>query len=272
VTERVVEDIYIYDIQPHGKPADRAVKRIYYFSGGGWQTPPSNQHWQLCAELSSRIPEVSISLVSYPLAPKNPAPLAFPMLLKLYRVLMQDSKEAGETVILAGDSSGGNIVLSLALEALREDAESREQSKGASEDPWYPRAILAISPSIDLTRSNSDIEKLNDYDPLLTPDFVKSTAKAWQGDWDATDSRLSPINSDLSLLRKAGVKVHGVIGSYDILSPDAIKFRDRCAAEGVRGCWLQWDKQIHCFPLTFGYGVPEAAEAISWMVNVIKTE
>lgn len=272
VSERVVEDIYVYDIQPHGKSVELAVKKIYYFCGGGWQSPPSNQHWHFCAELSSRIPEVSISLVSYPLAPQNSAPSAFPQLLKLYRTLLQESREAGETVIFAGDSSGANIVLSLVLEALREDAETRERTNGASEDPWYPRAILAISPSIDLTRSNPDIEKLDDVDPFLTPEFVISTAKAWHGEWDPADPRLSPINCDVSLLRKAGVKVHGVVGTYDILCPDAIKFRDRCAAEGVQGRWLVWSKQIHCFPLTFGYGIPEAADAVTWIVDVLRTE
>jgi hypothetical protein len=47
ISERVVEDIHIYDIQPHSESdgdQKRATRRIYYFCGGGWQSPPSNQH------------------------------------------------------------------------------------------------------------------------------------------------------------------------------------------------------------------------------------
>jgi acetyl esterase/lipase len=226
---------------------------------------------QFCAEIAGRVPGTLISLVSYPLAPHNPAPLAFPRLLRLYRILLQEAHNTGEEVIFAGDSSGGNIVLSLVLEALRED-ELLNGTEPAQVLSPHPSAILAISPSIDLTRSNPDIEKLKDVDPFLTPEFVKSTAKAWHGEWDPSDPRVSPINCDLSLLRKAGVKVHGVIGTYDVLGPDAIKFRDQCASEGVQGCWLEWDKQIHCFPLTFAYGVPEAAEAPDWIVKILEAE
>ncbi|KAF2865718.1 alpha/beta hydrolase fold-domain-containing protein [Massariosphaeria phaeospora] len=271
VSERIIEDTYLYDIIPHKTPVKAVRKKIYYFCGGGWQTPPSSQHWQICSKLARDIPDTSITLVSYPLAPNNPASSAFPKLLKLYRNLMQAAHEAGHKVILAGDSSGGNIALALVLEALQEDADAGKSDTEGARRP-HPGAIMAICPSTDLTRSNPDIEKLQQFDPLLTPAFIKETAKAWYADWAPTDRRVSPINADLSLLKTNGVKVHGVTGSYDILSPDGVIFRDRCAEEGVSGEWLQWDKQMHCFVLTWPYGVPEGREAVGWIIDVLKKE
>ncbi|PSN75377.1 alpha/beta-hydrolase [Corynespora cassiicola Philippines] len=275
VSERNVCGIYIYDIFPRRTPKDEAKKRIYYFCGGGWQSPPSSQHWQLCAKLARQMPDTAISMVSYPLAPNNAAPQSIPKLMELYRALMQAADEAGDKVILSGDSSGGNLVLCLVLEALRQDAENAENAGVVSLKPGHvphPAAVMAICPSTDLTRSNPDIEKLKKVDPILTPDFIKSTAKAWQGDWDPTDRRLSPVNADFSLLANSDIKVHGVTGGYDILGPDGIIFRDKCAKAGVRGEWLHWEKQMHCFILTWPYGVPEGRQGTGWIIDILRKE
>ncbi|KAF2730248.1 alpha/beta-hydrolase [Polyplosphaeria fusca] len=272
VSERVVDDIYLYDVRPKRDKKRLTNKRIYYFCGGGWQSPPSSQHWQLAAKLARDVNTASTTIVSYPLAPNNPAPHSFPALLKLYRTLMRMAEENGDDVILAGDSSGGNIVLCLVLEALREDVARTDLSEVDIKRIPHPKAIMAICPSTDLTRSNPGIEKLKQFDPLLTPDFVKATAKAWKGDWDATDSRISPIFADISLLAKADIRVHGVTGGYDILSPDGITLREKLADTGVTGEWLHWEKQMHCFVLAWPYGMREGREGVGWIISVLKKE
>ncbi|KAF2651889.1 alpha/beta-hydrolase [Lophiostoma macrostomum CBS 122681] len=270
VSERRVEDIYVYDIKPRNIKGNDFDKRIYYFCGGGWQSPPSGQHWQLAAKLARQMPRTTISIVSYPLAPNNAAPVAFPMLMKLYRTLLQQSVDEGHRLVFAGDSSGANVVLSLVLEALRED----ETNATIASQPQtnHPVAIMLISPSTDLTRSNPDIERRAPFDPILTPDFVKSTAKAWCGDWDPTDRRVSPLNADIGLLAKRRIRCHGITGGYDILGPDAVLLRDRLEEESVGGEWLEWDKQMHCFVLTWPYGLHEAREGVGWMVDVLKKD
>jgi acetyl esterase/lipase len=272
VSERTVCDIHIYDILPRMTHENQIRKRMYYFCGGGWQSPPSSQHWQLCSKLARQMPETSISLVSYPLAPNNPAPKSFPKLLGLYRTLLSNANEANHSVILAGDSAGGNIVLCLVLEALREDAAAGSLTVVGRKRMPHPTAIMAICPSTDMTRSNPDIDKRKGDDPILTPEFIKGTAKTWTGDWDPSDRRISPINADISLLAKAGIQVHGVTGGYDILGPDGIVFRDLCAKHGVAGEWLHWEKQMHCWLLTWPYGIPEGREAMRWVVDVLKKE
>lgn len=265
VHHHTVCDINVYDILSKKHAVQHDKKRVYYFCGGGWQSPPSSQHWQLAVRMAKDMPGSTISLVSYPLAPENTASSAFPLLLRFYRAIMETADEVGEKVILAGDSSGGNIILCLTLEALREDAEDVIEDKQRQ----HPAALLAICPSTDLTRNNPEIEKLASLDPILTPSFVKQTARAWTGDWDASDPKVSPLNADLSLLAKNDIRVHGITGGHDILSPDGVLFRRRAAEEGVRGEWLHWEKQMHCFVLTAGYGVPEARTAIDWAMKLL---
>ena len=264
VTERVVEDIYVYDLLPkHGVAVNgngstkEKHRRLYYFAGGGWQMPPSSQHWQLCAELARQLPNTTVSLVSYPLAPNSPAPVAFPQMMKMYRRLLREAENSKEHVILAGDSAGGNVVLCLALAGLVED-----------ENAPCPKTLLAICPSCDLRRHNPDIKVISKHDPLLRIPFLDHTAKQWRADWDAEDPRVTPIMADVSTLARREVKVHGVVARYDSLSPDAVLFRAKCEEAGVKGEWLDWDKQMHCFPLAWSYGLPESKEAKDWILDV----
>lgn len=268
VKRRTVGGMHVYDISPRTASGKGPGKRICYFAGGGWRSPPSSQHWQICAHLVESIPDATVSLVSHPLAPNNPAPVTIPWLMKVYRDFLGAAAKAGEKVILAGDSSGGNIALCLVLEALREDSRNLHEGRPIA----HAAAVMAICPSTDLTRSNPDIVKLAPRDPLLTPQFVKDTAKGWHGEWDPADRRVSPVNADTYLLAKAEVHVHGVTSDYDILSPDGIVFREKLAKDGVKGRWLHWKKQMHCFVLTQPYGVREAKEAVNWMVHVLEAE
>lgn len=342
VKERQVDGIWIYDLEakrssskqempridtaahgPEGTfPDAQRKRRIYYFAGGGWQMPASSPHWKTLAEIIRRLSEppakgkklagpTVISIVSFPLAPASPAPITFPKLTRLYESLVRESIDAGEYVIFAGDSAGGNLACALVIHAL---SETRPEPKEApvpkqgeeevpkTNTPLAPHAVLALCPSVFLCRDNTcpilnDIEK---KDPLLSIHFITCTADCWVGKWqeqgrrlranapaeqmmeqppkdlpepwDKTDARVSPLLGDIGALARAGVRVHGTTGGYDLLSGDARKFRDRCNEEGVRGKWLEWDRQMHCWHLTWSYGLPEAKQTIDWMVEVLREE
>lgn len=272
ITPRDVCDIHIYDIVPPKKISSTGRRRIYYFAGGSWQQEPSGQHWSFCSKLATELPDTIVSMVSPPLAPNNPASSSFPWCMKLYRTVMAEAQEAGDRVIVAGDSSGANMALCLTLEALREDAEAGADISTEKPSNPHPVAIMAISPSTDLTRNNPDIKKIAKFDPLLTPDVINQTAKAWHAEWDPADRRVSPINADISLLAKRGIKVHGVTAGCDVLAPDGVIFRNRCSEHNVQGEWLHWEKQMHCFVLTLPYGLREAQEGVQWITDVLKKE
>lgn len=274
VNHRRVADINVYDLDPKhpaitprkkdtdagdAATAAKPTKRIYYFAGGGWSSPPSEQHWKILTELATRLTNTHLTLVSYPLAPHSPAPTAFPQLVTFYHQILADAVAARESVILAGDSAGGNIILALALHCLDQDPDGPTAT-----------ALLALAPSTDLSRQNPEIAALEKFDPLLRKSFIEDTAKAWRGDWDARDPRVSPLGADVRPLARRGVRVHGLTGGYDILSPDGILFREKCAREGVVGEWLHWEKQMHCFFLTAAYKVKEGQEALDWIVDVLE--
>jgi len=278
VSHRTVNAVHIYDMTPKlphkgflksSSEKGARKKRIYYFAGGGWRMPASADHWALTSKLAASCPDTIVSLVSYPLAPKSPAPHSIPILLELLPILLNACAAANETAILAGDSAGGNLALALPLEMLRAAADEHDPN---TPPPPMPAHILVISPSTDLRRCNPQIPILERKDPLLRHEFVKATSDVWRGEWPAEDTRLSPLLLPLRVLTalgERGVQVHGVTGGYDILTPDALLFRDKLVEAGVGGSWLHWEKQMHVYPVAWRYGLRESRKAKDWMVGVI---
>ncbi|KAF2087588.1 alpha/beta-hydrolase [Saccharata proteae CBS 121410] len=278
INERKVNDIYVYDLE--SKKSTKITKRIYYIGGGSWRMPPSPQHWRFCAKLVNQLSnsETStvVSIISPPLAPAEPAPTALPRLLALYETVMREAESAGERVIWAGDSSGGNIVLAIMGEVLRGEhqAQGKASEDGSTLDKLLlPTSLFLICPSVDACRTNPVIPSVAKKDPVLSPKASHQHALEWAGDWDPCDPRVSPLQAaveDVALLSKAGVRVDGVTAGFDILSPDAVLLRGKMEGAGVQGEWLEWEKQMHCFPLAWFYGLPEAREALSWIVDRLK--
>lgn len=220
--------------------------------------PPSSDHWKFCATLAKSIPDVVVSIISPPLAPNCPAPDTFPQLTGLFKTLLIQAEQKHESVSFAGDSSGANLILTVVLNTL-------QQCPGLK----APESLLLISPVVDLSFTNPEIKQVEKCDPVLRLHIEVATAQSWGATWDLKDPRLSPLYADLSILARRDVKVHGLLGGNDLLSPDALKFQHLCDQVGVDGEWLVWQKQMHCFPLAFHYCLPESIEGKDWVVDVL---
>ena len=161
-----------------------------------------------------------------------------------------------------GDSAGGNIALVLGLYA------ASEALKEGIECPV--RNIFAISPAVDHRNENPEIDAVAPHDSILSRKVIEEVSEGWKGAWSPSDPRVSPILANLGLLRRANIKVDGVVGKYDVLSPDALHFRNLLAEAGVSGDWLEWEKQLHCFPLMFPYHVHEGVAAKDWILEILR--
>jgi acetyl esterase/lipase len=273
VEEKLVEEMRIYVLSPLGDRGEEkrpdVPHKLYYFAGGGFRGPANKGHWALCAELCLKLPQYEINLVSYPLVPESPASTTIPHLENVYRALAQRSREQKFRMTFMGDSAGGNIALVLgiyaAAEYLRESAENTQGSVCPVEN------VLAICPATDLRNENPGIDAIDQKDSLLSRKAIVEVAVGWIGEWSLSDPRVSPILADLELFKRANIKVDGVIAGYDVLAPDALLFRKKLGECGVKGDWLEWEKQMHCFPLMFPYHVREGVEGKDWIVDILNS-
>lgn len=261
--EELTEGVYLYHFIPTLKPKEPVRHRLYYFAGGGFQMGPSKEHWKLCAELCKMLKDLyNVILVSYPLAPNNPAAKSLPILHKWLRSIMANASQNDLSVTLMGDSAGGNIALTLALWWARQALDEGLQSP--------LKNVVAISPAVDMRNENPEIFEADKHDPVLSVRCTTEVADKWTAGVSKADPDVSPLLADLEVLKRANLKVHGVVGTYDVLAPDAIKFRELLENHRIQGEWLQWEGQMHCFPLTFSYGMPEGKKGKNWIVDLLR--
>lgn len=283
----------------------RKRKHIFYFAGGGWQTPAAQEHWKLAAHLAYSLTRAghptTVSIVSYPLAPHSPASKTLEMLELFYYEILPSTPPASIVIDGAvngngngngnGDSNGaskgmlGEDIAQLSLRQTRytvqdEDVIFAGDSAGANvalslvfnvlvQNPRarVPKKLLLISPAVDMRNNNPEMPALSKRDPILGKATVDQTAGAWcAGTTDPADPRVSPVLRNPTVLARRNVSVDGIIAGADVLAPDARIFRDKCRDAGVRGEWLEWDKMMHAFPLAFSYGKATVPEA-SMAVN-----
>ena len=102
-----------YQISPSNLNTDKA--RIIYFHGGGFVVGDLQSHDDVCAELCDRT-GFDVTSVDYRLAPEHVHPASFEDCLAC---VQHESQRTGQSIILCGDSAGGNLAAAVA-HALRD--------------------------------------------------------------------------------------------------------------------------------------------------------
>lgn len=287
------QKVWLYDFTPtsvsdsgEGPKSDPWwTHTIYFFAGGGFQAPASAEHWKLTARLAKDLAhrQVRVVMVSYPLAPKSPAKDSLPLLRAWLSQTLAETTNTSQTLSLMGDSAGGNVVISLAFwwSTLLSRMTHEIKSSPSDIEAWkHLTEIFTLSPPCDFRDVNAKIEEADKLDPVLDKSVTGGAADSWCKDWDTSplvnthhmpskwDPALSPnLHSEEAwkALSESGIVVHGIVGTADRLAPDAMVFMGLCLKHRVKGRWLVWEGQMHCFPLTVCYGVMEGREGFEWL-------
>lgn len=213
---------------------------ILYLHGGGYCIGSAQSHRPITGTLAlaSGMP---VHALAYRLAPEHPFPAALDDALAAYKALA----DAGvKRIALAGDSAGGGLALSTAVEILRMGLQR-------------PAALLLISPWADLGCDGPAHTTHAARDPMLGPKGLKRWAAAYRAATPASDPRCSPLHADLRGLPPVLIQA----GSEEVLSGDSLALEQRLVAAGVsvrlhiaKGLWHVY--QIHTGVL------PEADQAL----------
>lgn len=190
------------------------VGTILYFHGGAYALGSAAAAGRLASELARRARTRAIS-VDYSLAPEHPYPAAVHDAVAAYQALV-DAGTPAETIVLAGESSGGGLALAAALEIV---------SNGLP----HPAAIYVISPWADLTTSGTSMTSKATVDPAVTPDGLRRRARDYAAGHELADGRLSPVFADLGGLPPLMIQA----GGNEVLLDDATRLAARAAADGV---------------------------------------
>ena len=225
-------------LQPKEKYSDFV---IFYIHGHDFWSDPSKVHFRFYRKLADTL-GATLILPVYPKAPSYHVADVHGMLLDRYEYLFKDKGIDPQNIIFAGDAAGGGLALSL-MQRLKYQAL-----------PMPGHAVL-ISPWLDITNSNPDMQTVQGTDPLLNVDKLAFRAKEYAGEVDLESPVVSPIYGDLKGLPPITV----ITGTHDILSVDSMNLEKIAEAQELDICVFTFVNQLHFF---VGLPIPEAKEAL----------
>lgn len=156
---------------------------ILYFHLGAFVSGTTDTHREVGELFLLNSNADAVVIVDYRTAPKNKFPAAHEDALEVLNALRTDPDFSHSRIIAAGDSSGGNLALSLALMI---------KDKGLKQLD----GLVLISPWVDFTNSGKSYADNFNSDPmfgyLCTPKD-RQFVSMYADDADKTDKYLSPV-------------------------------------------------------------------------------
>lgn len=183
-----------------------------YFHGGSYVHGISRFHWALLADIVRRS-GARVLVSGYPLADRQKADRTVPQAADL--VAEATALAGPNRTVVMGDSAGGGLALA-SLQAL--------QASGRSQ----PGHAILLAPWLDLSLSDPSQPSVQVHDPVLRIRDLARNARAYAGDLDLKDPRVSPLFGPLGALAPLTV----FCGGDDIAVVDSRRLHDRVRAVG----------------------------------------
>ncbi len=215
--EVVIKEIAIEDIRGEWICVNRAHMKkhvILYCHGGGYSTGSCVYARTLTTKLATST-SMDVLCFDYRLAPEYPYPAATQDAMKAWNYLMLLGYGARD-VIVAGDSAGGNLALSLVLQL-------KEQKR------LLPRGIVLMSPWSDLTASGKSHITRADIDPVLNEAYLKEMVQHYAKEEDLTNPYISPLFGNFEGFPPTYIQV----GDNEILLNDATMLHKKMVKANV---------------------------------------
>lgn len=243
-------DIAIEQITLGGVPTERIAApgvdesaAFLYIHGGGWVAGSPETHRALTWRLSRQI-GIPVFAIDYRLAPEHPFPAGLDDCIAAYRALL-DKDIAAASIVVGGDSAGGNLTMALAL---------RLKDEGVP----LPAALICLSPALDFTYSGTSVMENAKADTFFIPEIMGTVAPVYHPDTDAKHPYLSPVFADASGLPPTLFQV----GETEMLRDDSTRMAANMKAAGNTEVVLEvWPKVWHVWQIMADQ-LPEGEQAV----------
>lgn len=204
---------------------------ILYCHGGGYFTGSKLYARTITTKLATST-SMDVFCFDYRLAPENPYPAATEDAMQAWNYLMLLGYGARD-VIVAGDSAGGNLALSLLLR-LKE------------EERLLPRGLILMSPWTDLTASGESHTTREDIDPVLDAEYLQKAIDNYAKEQDLTNPYISPLFGDFKGFPPTCIQV----GDNEILLSDAVNLHKKMMQDKVSAKLEIYPGMWHVFQMS----------------------
>src|ERR1700744_5367784 len=201
------------------------TKAILYIHGGGFVAGVPGNHRPLTWRLAAKV-NVPVYVIDYRLPPEHPFPAAMDDCIAAYRGLLEKGV-APKSIIVAGDSAGGNLTLVTALKLKELGLEQ-------------PAALICLSPVTDMEGFESRRSNINS-DAMFTVDIFPTLAPHYCPGADPHDPFISPWRGDVSGLPPTFIQC----SSIEMLRDDSVYMADKMKEAGGDVTLEIWPKVFH---------------------------
>lgn len=201
-------------------------KIIVYFHGGGYLKGNLSN----ARNRSMRYPihtDTALFVVNYRISPIAPFPAALEDGVDCYKYILKNYPDS--KIIFIGDSAGGGLALSVALN-------SRDTGIKT------PDKIILNSPWTDLTCSLESHVSMAKKDVVLTEHFLQNCSDIYCPE-DKKNPYASPIFADFHGIPP--IDIH--VGSEEVLLCDSTELAKCAEADGVKVKIKVWEGMFHMF-------------------------
>ncbi|RMZ90596.1 hypothetical protein DV736_g2162, partial [Chaetothyriales sp. CBS 134916] len=189
---------------------------VIYYHGGGFSLDGGPEHigfWgsNVYPDLKTAGKSVSFLFLQYTLVPHGTYPVQLKEAIESVRYLTQDLKRSASTIILAGDSAGGNMCLAVLSQAMYP---SPDLPKVNIDKPF--KALILMAPWVRFAGQSASVAT-NKYKDIVSSEI----GARWSQDYLAgspTNQYTEPANVDASWWKDPQVEhVVCVVGADELL-------------------------------------------------------
>lgn len=229
-------------------------RRLLYIHGGAYVMGSPKSHRLITSRLS-RIANAAVLVIDYRLMPEHSRMDGIEDCRKAYAWILENGptgKSKVEKLMIAGDSSGGNLALSTI-------AWARDNKLPAAD------AVVTMSPQTDLTLTSpsliknidTDIMQGKSFGPIVkAPKFFKLGFSFLFHKINPSNPIVSPLLGDLSNLPPTLIQA----SETEMFLDDAVRYVNKANDQGSKAILQTWPFVMHVW---HAFQVPEADKAFN---------
>lgn len=218
---------------------------LLFIHGGAFISGPSQIHWDTLKEIVKQT-DHAVWLCDYPKAPETKIQAISENIDAVYQAALE--KYPANRITLLGDSVGGTLVTALVQRLVQQNIE-------------LPLEIILVSPVMDASMSNPQIDKVDLKDPMLSKVGVLSAKRMCAENNDLENPMISPLNGNF----KGFPKTTLFIAENDITYPDQLLAIDKMTQSEVELEVVDGKNMPHIWPF-----LPVMKEAKLALKEIIK--
>ncbi|KAL2871671.1 Alpha/Beta hydrolase protein [Aspergillus lucknowensis] len=231
-------------------------KILIYFHGGAYVGPAQMAHFEMLLDqikehqlLSKQFgSKLAVLVVAYTLAPKGTYPLQLRQAASALNYVLQINEVSPSQILIAGDSAGGNLALSLISHISHPHPDPTVPPiKARHEGQVVLGGAFLISPWVTFMSKSSSMAANSEKD-LVVQEFLLSCAELFLGNdnRDKDDFYTVPLNAPPEWWKEVKVQnLEIVAGEFEIFRDDILALAQKIKVHNPMTQVLLASKEVH---------------------------